>query len=177
MTDTKYIIWDCNAGYSEEFQKAVWEDYKEYYPDMTEDEIAEYAIELNSTYLGDERMNLNINLDNDIVAIATLGLWDGNKSAYKLFDNNIASCLTSNYDPVWYVDKNGDFRCHEAHHDGTNTILYREWKDISQEKKDNFLQKIYDGTVTRHDINRYTRRVGDRIANVYGWQVRKTKTA
>jgi hypothetical protein len=173
----EHIIWDCNAGYNDNFQKAVMEDYKEENPNMTEDEAADLAIELNQSYLDDERANLNISLDNNIVAIATLGLWNGTRSGYRLFNNNIASCLTSGYDPVWYVDNNGDFRCHESHHDGTNEILYREFKDISETQKENFLDKIYNGTVTRHDINRYTRRIGDKIANVYGWEVRKARTA
>lgn len=168
----EYIVWDCNAGFSEDFQESVRQDY----PDMSEKEIADLAIELNGDYLDDERANLNINLNNEIVAIATLGLWNGPKPAYKVFGKNIAGCLTSEYDPIWYVDKNGDFRCHESHHDGTNEILYREFKGISETQKENFLAKIYNGTVTRHDINRCTRRVGDRIADVYGWTVRKART-
>lgn len=170
----EHIIWDCNAGYNDDFQKAIMQDYADEYPDMTEADACRLAVELNDEYLADERISLNINLDNNIVAIATLGLWNGPKSAYKVMGKNIAGCLSSNYDPVWYVDKNGDFRCREAHHDGTNEILYREFKDISETQKENFLQKVYDGVVTRQDITRYTRRVGDRIAAVYGWTIRKS---
>ena len=173
----EHIIWDCNAGYNDDFQKAVMVDYADEYPDMTEDDACRLAIELNDEYLNDERANLDIDLENNIVIIATLGLWNGHKSGYRVIGKNIAGCLTSNYDPIWYVDKNGDFRCHEAHHDGVNELLYREFKDISETQKENFLDKIYNGTATRHDINRYTRRIGDKIANVYGWEVRKAKTA
>lgn len=174
---TEHIIWDCNAGYSPEFQKFVREDYSEEHPDMTDDEALDLSLELNRRYLDDERMNLNIELPNEIVAIAVLDLWNGKKSGYKLFGHNIANCLHSYNYPVWYVDGNGDFRCSDAHHDGTNQYLYREFKDgISETAKENFLNKIYDGTVTKADISRYTRRIGDKIANVYGWNVRKART-
>lgn len=71
---------------------------------------------------------------------------------------------------LWYVDRNGDFRCDDTHHDGTNHYLYRVYKDnVSQAQKDRLKEKIYNGTATRADVVRVTRRLGDEIGKVYGW--------
>lgn len=49
-------------------------------------------------------------------------------------------------------------------------ILYRVYKDnVSQAQKDRLKEKIYNGTATRADIVRVTRRLGDEIGKVYGW--------
>ena len=77
---------------------------------------------------------------------------------------------------TWYVDKNGDFRCDAIHHDGTNHYLYRTYKDgVSDYQKDRLKEKIYEGTATRADITRITRRLGDEIAKVYGFDIPKQK--
>ena len=56
------------------------------------------------------------------------------------------------------------------HHDGTNYVLYREWKDnITDAQKANFENAIYHGILTSKDITRYTKSLGKRIAEVYGW--------
>ena len=56
------------------------------------------------------------------------------------------------------------------HHDGTNHYLYRVYKDnVSESQKDRLKEKLYEGTATRADIVRITRRLGDDIGKVYGW--------
>ena len=51
-----------------------------------------------------------------------------------------------------------------------NTYLYRQFRvGTSEEQRENFMFKIISGKATRADINRYTIRLGDYIARVYGW--------
>ena len=92
---------------------------------------------------------------------------------------NIRDCLYSERDidwSTWYVDQLGDLRCDAIHHDGTNHYLYRVYKDGATEMQiDNLLAKIYEGRATRKDITRLTHRLGDDIAAVYGWQIRRRK--
>ena len=92
---------------------------------------------------------------------------------------NIRDCLYSDTDySTWYVDKNGDFRCDAIHHDGTNHYLYRTYKDgVSETQIDNLKEKLYCGTATRKDITRITRRLGDEIANVYGFPIPRQRQA
>lgn len=50
--------------------------------------------------------------------------------------------------------------------------LYRTYKDgVSEMQIDNLKEKLYRGTATRADITRITRRLGDEIANVYGFPI------
>ena len=75
---------------------------------------------------------------------------------------------------TWYVDKLGDMRCDAVHHDGTNHYLYRTYKNgVSDAQIENLKEKIYRGTATRADITRVTRRLGDEIGKVYGWDFPK----
>ena len=88
---------------------------------------------------------------------------------------NIRDCLYADTDYTeWYVDKYGDLRADATHHDGTNHYLYRVFKDgVSETQMENLRDKIYHGKATRADITRLTRRLGDEIAAVYGFDIPK----
>lgn len=181
MSDGKHVIWsDLDLDIDD------WRDaYAEFVEDnrLDDDPDDEYAIyqfmfETNGLYLDDERINLNIELSRPIIAIADLGLWNGRFSGYKELDScNISRCLDT-FDSCeyheWYVDDRGDLRCKAVHHDGTNYVLYRAYRDdVSDEQIEEFLNKIYDGNATEDDIDRVTRRLGDEVAKVYGWTLDK----
>ena len=73
-----------------------------------------------------------------------------------------------------YENNKGDFRCKAIHHDGTNYYLYRTFKNgVSDYQIENSKEKLYNGTATRADITRLTRRLGDEIGKVYGWEFSK----
>ena len=128
--------------------------------------------ELNADYLDDERTNLNIQLSQPILVIADLGRWNGRVMGYKeIPSGNIRDCLYSDTDySTWYMDKLGDLRCDAVHHDGTDHYLYRAYKPgVTDAQVDRLKEKIYHGVATRADITRITRRLGDDIGKVYGW--------
>ena len=144
------------------------------YPDLTEEQRIDLMYEMNSDQLNDERTNLNIQLPCPILVIANLGLWYGRRIGCKeIKSGNIRDCLYSERDidySTWYVDKLGDLRCDAVHHDGTNRLLYRVYKDGVRESQIDLLkEKLYRGIATRADITRVTRRLGDEIGKVYGW--------
>lgn len=150
------------------------DDLESEYPDMTETERIGLMYELNGDYLEDERINLNIQLPGPILVYVDLGLWNGRVTGFKMIDSgNLRDCLDSNCDyNEWFVDRLGDFRCTGVHHDGQNNYLYRAIKENATESQIRRLQgKIYDGTATRADITRVTRRLGDDIAHVYGFSI------
>lgn len=174
MNDKKHIIWsNVNLDYDD------WKfEMEEYYPELFEEERIEKMYETNNDYLDDDRCNLNIKLNGPILVIADIGRWNGRFSGYREIESgNISDCLYTDMDyATWYVDKNGDFRCDAIHHDGTNHYLYRTYKDgVSDYQKDRLKEKIYEGTATRADITRITRRLGDEIAKVYGFDIPKQK--
>ena len=166
--DERHVIW---SNYDLDFDD--WkDDLAEEYPDASPSMLEDLMHERNDEYLDDERTNLNIQLNEPILVIADLGLWNGRRMAYKeIPSGNIRDCLYSDYDyTTWYIDRNGDFRCEDIHHDGTNHYLYRAYKDgVSEEQKTRLKDKIYAGTATRADITRVTKRLGDEIGKVYGW--------
>lgn len=163
----EHTIWDSRPDYED------WRaDMEAEYPEMTEDERYGRMLEINADYLDDERANLNVPMGMPILLIADIGRWDGRYSGYGVIrSGNIRDCLRSDMDDCrWYVDELRDLRCRAAHHDGVNNYLYRVFKDgVTTEQMDNLLYIIYCGTATRRDIMRLTRRLGDVIAEVYGW--------
>ena len=175
MNDGRHIIWSDDLDYDD------WkEDLEEQYPELSDDERFEMMYEINNGYLDDERCNLNIQLSRPILVVGDLGLWNGRRMGYKEIESgNIRDCLYSDTDySTWYVDKKGDFRCDAIHHDGTNHYLYRTYNDgVSETQIDNLKEKLYCGTATRKDITRITRRLGDEIANVYGFPIPRQRQA
>ena len=147
----RHIIWsDIHLDFED------WRaDLEEQYPDLSEDELIQKMYEINSDYLGDERMNLNVQLSQPILVVADIGRWDGRYDGYaEIKTGNIKDCLYSEMDMCeWYVDKYGDLRADAVH----------------------LKAKIYDGKATRADITRVTRRLGDEIAAVYGFDIPRQK--
>lgn len=170
----RFVIW---SNYDLDYDD--WKDYLlDEYPELSERERMELMYEINGDYLDDERNNLDIQLSQPILVIADLGLWYGRRMGYKeIKSGNIRDCLYSDTDySTWYVDQLGDLRCDAIHHDGTNHYLYRVYKDdVTETQIDNLLAKIYEGRATRKDITRITRRLGDEIAAIYGWPIRRCK--
>ena len=184
MKEKRNIIWRSYCDPAEE----CWRDTRSFYleecnPDASAEEIYKYIYDVNNEFLNDEQANLgDIWYGEGIVLIASFGLWNGRRcELVEMNTRYVSECLRSGYvnsisDIEYYVDALGDFRADEAHHDGTNHYLFRVWKPgLSKVQKDNFLDKVYCGRVTRKDITRYTNRIGEDIARVYGWKVRNMK--
>ena len=170
MTPKDHLIWTNDITECEETEAFIAEEY----PWLSEKEQTDLLYEMLYENLEDERVNLNIQLSRPILVIGNLGLWQGRVSGYKeIPSGNIRDCLYSDCDySTWYMDSRGDLRCDDVHHDGTNHYLYRTYKDgVTEEQIDRLKEKIYRGTATRADITRLTRRLGDEIAAVYGWEL------
>lgn len=114
--------------------------------------------------------DLNKILPNNILIIASLGLWTGRCSAYKVINNNnLNSILTQSQGDCYEVYYDGyNVRAKDIHHDGTNYYTFRLIKD--NVNIDNLLEKLYNGTATRNDINNYTKSLRPYIQDIYGWK-------
>lgn len=154
------------------FGKVVTVTREEYANTIGEDDLYDVCNDWDASWFENEQAVMK-KLDskcNEIIAIVDLGLWNGRRTGYKdyahLQDIMYSSC---DYEKI-YVDGYGDLRKTEGHHDGTNTILYRQWKDnISDVQKDNFRNKCYEGCLTQADITRYTESLGKLFNEYYGW--------
>ena len=170
----RHIIWSDISLDLDDWRESL----EELYPGYSDDELYDIMVKSNAENLYDERVNLNIQLSQPIIVIGDLGRWNGRVSGYKMIDSgNIKDCLYSDTDYTeWYVDKYGDLRADAIHHDGTNHYLYRVFKDTATESQiEGLKDKIYYGTATRADITRVTRRLGDEIAAVYGFDIPRQK--
>ena len=183
LASDRHIIWsdvsldpdDWRDGYKDFLEINGLDD-----DPNNEDKLYQWMVETNADYLDDERVNLNIQLSQPIIVIGDLGRWNGRVMGYKMIDSgNIKDCLYSDTDfTEWYVDKYGDLRADAVHHDGTNHYLYRVFKNsVTPEQAERLQDKIYMGKATRADITRVTRRLGDEIAAVYGWNIPKQRTS
>ena len=101
--------------------------------------------------------DLNIRTNSMIIAIADLGLWNGRKQGYKLLGENVKNIFDVYEDINKYYCDGKDIRAVCTHHDGTNYILFREFKDISQKQIYNFLRKITSNQpLTYQQLHKYT---------------------
>lgn len=149
--------------------QSILDCYPEREGDVTDDEIYEQRIELSQWNYDDARLNLNKLLPNKILIIADLGLWSGRYSGYKeINNNNLNSILNQAQGEYYHVYYDGyNIKANDTHHDGTNHYLFRLIKD--NVNIDNLLEKLYNGTATRNDINKYTKSLRPYIKEIYGW--------
>lgn len=157
---------------TDEYGKVVTLTREEYAKSITDEDIYREIDDNDSCFFNDElRMLRRLDTEcNGIIAIASIGRWDGTFRGYKEY-KNLADIMYSNcdYEKI-YVDGYNNLRKEESHHDGSNSILFRQWKsNLTEEQKENFKSKIYNGKVTSNDISRYTTRLGHLIAREYGW--------
>lgn len=164
----KHVIWS-----NRDLDLKDWrETLEENYPEMDDYGLTDMMYQANDDNLPDERANLDIQVGGDILVIADLGRWDGRVIGYKLIESgNIKDCLYTNCDYCeWYVDRDGEFRCDESHHDGTNHIYYRKFcEGVTEEQKGDLLADIYDHKAKQENIDRLTDKLGEAIGKVYGW--------
>ena len=157
-----------------------WTELREEYPDYTEEQLTDIMYDTNNGYLDDERSNLDIQCNSEIIAIADIGRWNGRFAGYGIIKSgNVADCLYSPHDYAqWYVDRDGEFRSTQIHHDGSNYYYYRSFKDgVEDDERDDLLADIYEGKATQEQIDRLTDKLGPTIGKVYGWEFPTDKAA
>jgi hypothetical protein len=136
--------------------------------EITDNDIIEERYFLTQMDFDAETTNLNKQLDNNILCIAGLGLWYGHRQGYKMLDNNLNSILYQAQGDYYHLYYDGfNVVADDAHHDGTNHYLFRLVKD--NVNIDNLLDKLYSGTATNADINRYTKSLRSEVKAIYGW--------
>ena len=152
------------------------DDYKEYIEinefkalnPENEDEIYDFMIDTNNSYLDDERANLNKKIDGRILVLGDIGRWNGRFNGYKILDDNISSIFETDCDYCeWYSD-GYNIKFKGIHHDGVN---YAEYRVIREDRNiENLLDDIYDGKeISRKKLNYYTKSLHSYIAEIYGW--------
>ena len=172
--DKKFLIWsNWNLDIDDDGWKDYWDELAdEYGEELTDNEKWDRLYDEINWQLDDERENLNIKLEDEIIVLGDIGRWDGRVRGYKLISSgNIRDCLSDDCDYcTWYCDRY-NFRFDGIHHDGTNHYLYRQLRpELTWEQRDNFLWKLRNEAVSDRTIRRYTKSIRPEIAKVYGWR-------
>jgi hypothetical protein len=117
----------------------------------------------------DEVGNLNKDLDNKILVIAELHLWNGVKSGFKILDRqNLNEVMyASQGDSMKVYVEGRDIKMEDCHHDGTNIYTFRLIKNM--DNIHNLTDKIFNGDFSSKDISRYTKSMGKLVRDIYGW--------
>lgn len=138
---------------------------------LTEENKHNIVYDYIDDWLKDERCNLNIQLENPILVVAHLGMWNKSIIGYKIIDSgNIKDIL---YEKCcesceWYSD-GYNVKFVGYHHDGMNTYEYREIKNM--DNIDRLLNDLYHGKqVTRKRLNYYTKSILPEVNKIYGWK-------
>ena len=125
----------------------------------TDEEVLDRAYEEKEWQYGDfmeQLAELDKQVVNPIIAIYSLGLWNGVAKGCCLLSSlkEIADVGRSIEDVKFYVE-NKNLKCMQFHHDGTNYITFRELKpNIS----DYLYEKICEGS--KKHIEKYTSSLG-----------------
>lgn len=171
----KQIIWSNDSYFDDKAREYYQDCQREYLEDdgyTVSDE--EWGEEVYS-WLDDERMNLNVQVDGVIIAFGDLGLWRGRRQGYQILGSNLADILRSSCDGnEWYGD-GYNIRARLTHHDGTNYVLYRVAK--SREDAERIADKIYNLEIDEKGFRKLTRSLFPYVADVYGWKVRGRRPA
>ena len=173
MKDTKKLmVW--SDQYDEQWER----EYKAEHPDATDQEVMQAWYDEAETSFADEKLNLNIPLERDILVIKTINRWDGTSVCCSIINRStIGDLLERFFDGnSYYVEADtGDLVGEAYHHDGTNYYRFREISaDALNDDVDDLAYKIDTGAEYVDDLSRLTKTLGGRIAKVYGWEVDAT---
>jgi hypothetical protein len=122
-----------------------------------------------------EVKNLNIQTKNPILAIADLGRWNGRVNGYKIMGNKLNEILyifySCDYFSLWYDTKTRQVCGEGSHHDGTNYIKFREFKDNTSDRN---IDRVKEAIYAQSDdapklIYQYTQSIGHYVKKIYGW--------
>lgn len=163
----KRMIWN-NVVYSE--MNALEKDGF-FAESETEEEKMDETYEYISNALSDEAANLDMDLEEDIFLIGVLQRWDGCGSAYAdLETSNIgeaikkAVSLFSGDDAIEIFVEDERMKISQLGHDNPVNPSVFEFRVVRPESD-------YCDIGLSHEENlKMTRRIGDIVANVYGWK-------
>ena len=138
-----------------------------------EDALYEHQADRHDIWCNDEMCNLDTEINTKIIAIASVGLWNGRHTGYKELSYNLSDIFRvwDSCDYIKLSQKNGNIIGKGIHHDGTNYVTFRKWVDnVSDENKDKVLDALYDGKDNFQSlVKRYTRSIAPDIKAIYGW--------
>lgn len=125
----RVIFSNCDTDYSESYRKYYEEMCEINEIEPTESGFEDYLYEMSDMKWRDLCRTLGkVNCYGNILCLASLGLWNGRRSAYKIIYADNLSAILNNIcgDYVEVAIEDGDIVISDTHHDGTNRYTFRE---------------------------------------------------
>ena len=179
----EHLIWDNDVIKIFDSFKDDPEELREMYDPpldvdgLTDDDYWDLAYREVQDSLGAEKMNLDMDLDGKILAVADLQRWNGRFSAYSEgIGDNLADCLdhASNGEDVKIYTEGNELKAEWLGHDNPvspTVIRYRLVPDdIDPDDYEDLLYAIYTDRKDKEDlICKLTEPLGTYANKVYGW--------
>lgn len=165
----QHIIFDDTyEGYSKEekYIKNNWQEFNLTEPPDAET-IENIIYDNIAAWYDAELMNLDKPVT--LLALADLGLWNGRKKGYRIFDN-LNDCL--NYcrcDSIKVYVEGVTLKAELYHHDGTNYISFYIFDDNS-DAAEKFLDDFCRGKkISKSRFYKYCKSAGKLVKKIYGF--------
>lgn len=156
--DAKETLFDSYYKITDEDWKDICEDYGYNKDDYDQKiEFMNYMVEDEMSIVA--QLLSTIELKNNIISIAQLGLWNCSSIAYYKEYERVENILYTNSERCKIlINDNNELYKVTSHHDGTNYEWLRVWRaGVNDNKKDKIKDKIYNGEITLEDIKKYTK--------------------
>ena len=115
-----------------------------------------------------EKANLDKKLPNNIIAIGSVGRWNGTFAGGKVMGDNLNEILfTGDCDDIAVTYDRYNVHSTLAHHDGRHCMTYRMLKD-GVDGEELLDRLIYGEGLTKRDITRYTKSLVPYVKECYG---------
>lgn len=141
----------------------------------SDDTIYQFINDSVNIWFDDEKANLDVMTSNgeNILAVASIGRWDGRKSGYKELGNKLNDIFSvwESCDDIKIYVENGNVKGKGYHHDGINYVTFRKWaSNVSDAIKEKTLNALYMGSdKASYFVKKYTKSLSQDVAKVYGW--------
>lgn len=115
-----------------------------------------------------------VNINNEIVIIGNIELYGGRYIHCKEI-NNINDMFILGYpnsNNEWFIDEYGNLKAINCDGNYISYFEYRLWKPKTPQ---NIKYKILSGEFKPEDIYKYTSRLGDIVADIFGWSIKGRK--
>lgn len=165
-----FTIYKTSYHYTTDEIEDMTIEYKEAYPDHTEQQIEQYLYEtIDTYYFNDAKELLDKQLDGRIIAIADIGRWNGRYNGYKILGNNLNEILyVGNADDLYVCCCEKNVKATLSDHDGSTHIIYRMLKE--ETNVDSLLDAIYNNKeISTHRLGYYTKSLYPLIKKIYGF--------
>lgn len=166
-------IFKTYGMYSSDEMKSAEDAEREYFAEEgiepTDEQIYDGVTDHINLWYEDEECNLNRELDGRVLAIASVGRWNGRRTGALILSRNLREVIGNHnkWDEFKVYADRYNVRAIGCHHDGTDYVEYRELREDRNYNK--LLKKLYNNEeVSREEINYYTKSLRSKVREIYG---------